>query len=285
MTMTTKLGALAVSLTPFLWSVIVHSGAAPTPMSIAVPQRPALAFRQYAVDLGPIQPMGESRATFVFMNRGSSPVDISEVRPSCSCLQPRVDIRHFEPGEEGRIVLRIQPANETPGRKELFADVLYNDPEPREVRLTFKLDIPQRQMTVTPPALIVFHPAGSDETVATFTVADGRKKTFEILDATANSDLVSPVIGERKVSPTGEWSQTVQVTIPGELPKGKNQVLLRIRTSDLDYPELRVPMMLQGPQAEGAEEQDHVHSPRIRTTEGTRPGQSDKGPTEVQSSP
>lgn len=259
MTMTAKLGALAVSLTPFLWSVIVHSGAAPTPMSIPIPKRPALAFRQYAVDLGPIQPMGESRATFLFVNRGTSPVDIQEVTPSCSCLQPRLDTKHFEPGESGRIVLRIQPANETPGRKELFADVVYHDPEPREVRLTFKLEIPERQMSVSPPALIVFHPAGSDETVATFTVSDGRKKSFEILDATVNTDLVSPVIGERKISPMGEWSQTVQVTIPGELPKGDNQVLLRIKTSDLDYPELRVPLLLRGPNSNGAAEADHEH--------------------------
>ena len=268
MTMTVKLGALAVSLTPFLWSVVVHSGAAPTPMSISVPPRPALAFRQYAVDLGPIQPTGESRATFVFVNRGRSAVDITKIVPSCSCLQPRADIKHFEPGEEGRVVLRIQPANETSGRKELFADVYYNDPEPREVRLTYKLEIPERQMTVTPPALIVFHPEGSDETTATFTVTDGRKRTFEILDAQANSDLVTPVIGERQISATGEWSQTVQVTIPGMLPKGKNQVLLRIKTSDPDYPELRVPLMLQGPQPENAgddHDHDHEHGPRIRT--------------------
>lgn len=259
MTMTAKLGALAISLTPFLWSVIVHSGAAPTPMSIPVPRRPALAFRQYAVDLGPIQPMGESRAPFVFINRGTAPVEITKVEPSCSCLQPRVDIKHFEPGEEGRIVLRIQPANETPGRKELFADVFYNDPEPREVRLTFKLEIPERQMMVTPPALMVNHPAGSDETVATFTVSDGRKKSFEIVDATVNSELISPVVGERTLSPAGEWSQTVKVTIPGDLPKGKTSVLLRIRTTDKDYEELRVPLLLMGPQLEKSGEHDHEH--------------------------
>lgn len=259
MVMSARLGAFALSLTPLIWSVIVHSGAAPTPMSISIPQRPALAFRQYAVDLGAIQPTGEARATFVFTNRGTSTVEIKEVVPSCSCLVPRVDQKRFEPGEEGRVVLRVQPANESPGKKELFADVVYHDPEPRQVRLTFKLDIPQRQMTVSPPALMIFHPAGSDPTVATFTVTDGRKKRFEILDVEATSELASPVIGERAMSPTGEWSQTIQVTVPGELPAGKNQVLLRIHTSDPDFPELRVPLLLQGPTPPGPGDEDHEY--------------------------
>lgn len=259
MGMSARLGALAMSITPFVWSVVVHSGAAPTPMSISIPQRPGLAFRQYAVDLGPIQPTGEARGTFVFTNRGNSAVDITKVVPSCSCLVPRLETKHFEPGEDGKLVLRIQPANESPGPKELFADVYYNDPEPREVRLTFKLQIPEKQMTVTPPALMVFHPDGSDPTVATFTVTDGRKKSFEILDIEVNSELAAPVVGERTIAPTGEWSQTVKVTIPGKLPAGKQQVLLRIKTSDLDYPELRVPLLLQGPTPLGQDDEDHEH--------------------------
>lgn len=259
MGMSVKLGALALAVTPFVWSVVIHSGAAPTPMSITIPPRPALAFRQYAVDLGKIQAMSESRATFVFFNRGKSPVEITKVVPSCSCLVPRVDQKQFAPGEDGKIILRIQPANEKPGPKELFADVSYNDPEPREVRLTFKLDIPERQMSVTPAQMMVFHPAGSDQTVATFTVTDGRKKSFELTDVAANTELITSAIGERTVSPTGEWSQTVKVTIPGELPSGKHHVLLRIKTTDPDYQELRVPMLLQGPHQDTADDEDHEH--------------------------
>ena len=254
-----KLGAFALGLTPFIWSVIVHSGAAPTPLAISIPERPALAFRQYAVDLGPIKPISEARATFVFANRGKSAVENIKIVPSCSCLATQLDRQQFEPGEEGRIVLRVQPAKEAPGKKELFADITYTDPEPRQVRLTFKLEIPDRQMTVTPRALTIVHPAGSDPTVATFTVADGRKKPFEILGVESTSELAVPVIGERQVSPAGEWSQTVQVTVPGTLPEGKNQVLIRIRTSDPDYPELRVPMMLQGQSAASTGEVDHDH--------------------------
>jgi hypothetical protein len=261
MAVSAKLGTLVIALAPFIWSVVVHSGAAPTPLSITVPERPGLAFRQYAVDLGPIQPTPEARATFVFANRGKSAVDITAVDPSCSCLISRLDQKHFEPGEEGRIVLRIQPMKEQPGVKELYADVSYTDPEPRQVRLTFKLSIPERQMTVSPPALMVYHPEGSDSTDATFTVTDGRKKSFEITEVASTSELVSPVIGERALTPTGEWTQTVKVTVPGALPVGKHQVMIRIKTSDPGYPELRVPMMLQGPiPAEGAADEDHEHA-------------------------
>jgi len=175
----------------------------------------------------------------------------------------QVEQQEFAPGESGRIVLRVLPANESPGRKELFADLEYSDPEPRQVRLTFKLDIPERQMTVSPPALIVFHPAGSSPTVQTLTVTDGRKKPFEITDIATTSDLITAVIGERTLTPTGEWSQTVQVTIPGTIPEGKHQMLLRISTTDPDYPELRVPIQLLGPasESESHEGHDHDHSP------------------------
>ncbi len=256
-----RLCVWAAALVPAAWSVLVHSGAAPTPLSIAAPERPALSFRQYAVDLGKIQPTGEARGTFVFINRGRDVVEIKDVVPSCSCLVPRLDRKRFDPGEDGRIVLRVQPANESPGPKELFCDVTYTDPEPRQVRLTFKLEIPERQLTVSPPALMVYHPEGSDPTVTSFTVTDGRKKPFEITGIETTSDLVAAVIGERNVTPQGEWQQSIKVTVPGKLPRGRNQVLLRIRTTDADYPELRVPMMLQGPvDPKEAADADHEHT-------------------------
>jgi Protein of unknown function (DUF1573) len=253
--------ATTCALVPLGWSIIVHSGAAPVPLSISAPDRPSLTFRQYAVDLGPIQLTTEARGTFVFTNRGKSAVTDLKVSPSCSCLVPRLDRDHFEPGEEGRLVLRVQPANESSGKKELFADLTYNDPQPRQVRLTFKLEIPERQMTVSPPALMVFHPEGSEPTYQTFTVADGRKTPFEITDVQTNSDLVSTDIGERQVTPEGIWQQTIKVTIPGMLPRGRNQVLLRIMTTDKDVSELRVPLMLQGP-LEPGEADDHEHPHR-----------------------
>lgn len=280
MSMTVKLGMWTLALVPFATAVVIHSGAAPTPMSMSLPTRPALAFRQYAVDLGPISPTGEARGTFVFNNRGGQPVEIQKIVPSCSCLVPRVhrqdtgsrrmaendavgfDQQPFAPGETGRIVLRVQPANESSGPKELFADVYYADPEPRQVRLTFKLQIPERQMTVNPPALIVFHPEGSSPTVSTLTVTDGRKRPFEILGVEATSELVTTTIGERALAKTGEWSQSLQVTIPGEIPAGRHQILLRIMTSDADFPELRVPVQLMGPSAEGDAHHDHEHGPR-----------------------
>lgn len=257
-----RLGAWTLACLPLAWSVVVHSGAAPAPLSIAVPERPALTFRQYAVDLGPIQPTGEARGTFVFLNRGREAVEITKVEPSCSCLVPRLEQKRYEPGEDGRLVLRVQPANESPGKKELFCDVTYNDPKPRQVRLTFKLEIPERQMTVTPPALMVFHPEGSEPTEATFTVADGRRQPFEIVGVEANSDLVTTDIGERQVTPEGVWQQTIKVTVPGTLPRGRNQVLLRIQTTDRNSPELRVPLMLQGPvdpSGTGDDDHEHVH--------------------------
>lgn len=272
-----RLCAVAAALLPFLWSVVVHSGNAPVPLAISPPERPALAFRQYAVDLGLIQPTSEARGTFLFVNNGKANVQIKGITPSCSCLEPRMDKMTFASGEEGRIVLRVQPANESAGSKELFADVSYSDPLPRDVRLTFKLQIPERQMTVTPSSLMFYHPKGSEPTTSTFTVADGRKKPFDITEVDVTSDLATAVIGERSVLPTGEWSQTVHVTVRGELPEGKRHALLRIRTNDLDYRELRVPLMLIGPTGEdSAGDGEHDHADQIGNRPAARSSADDR---------
>jgi len=254
--------AWTLAVLPFAWSVVVHSGAAPVPLSISVPPRPALSFRQYAVDLGPVHPTLIANGTFVFTNRGTQPVEDVRVKTSCGCLVPDLKQTRYEPGEEGRIVLRVQPANEKPGSRELFADVSYSDPEPREVRLTFKLEIPEQQMTVTPPKLMIRHPEGSEPTDVKFVVADGRKKPFEVTEVRSTSDLVSVEIDERQVNSSGVWEQTIHATIAGALPKGRSHTILRIMTTDVDTPELRVPILLEGPSdpkndTEGDHEQLH----------------------------
>lgn len=261
-----KLIAWVMALCPVVLATVVHTGIRPAPLAIDPPVLPALAFHQYAVDMRKIHPTTEAQASFVFQNRGSEDVMINSLEPSCGCLTPRLQgdrDRVIATGESGRIVLRMQPANSTPGPHEYTVKVNYTDPQPREVVLTLKLEIPQTTLTVSPPALIVFHPAGSEPTVTDFVVTDGRGKRFELTDVSINTDLVETAIGEVNLTPAGNFQQSVRVSIAGTLPPGKSQVLLRISTDDPDVPELRVPLILQGPDpekpVEGDEALDHEH--------------------------
>jgi hypothetical protein len=55
------------------------------------------------------------------------------------------------------------------------------------------------------------------------------------------------------------------VVISGELPPTRTQALLRVSTDDPDFPELRIPLMLQGQIAAADAEKDqgldHEHQP------------------------
>lgn len=259
-----RLMAWVMALCPFGLAIVCHTGIRSVPLAIPAQKLPALAFNQYAVDLRKIHPTTESQATFAFQNRGSEPVTITKLEPSCGCLTPRLQGDRdnvIEAGQMGRVVMRMQPANSSPGPHEYTVKVYYTDPEPREALLTLKLEIPVSTLNVTPPGLIVYHPAGSQNTETDFTITDGRGKRFEITDISVNTDLVETGIGETQMTPTGQFQQTVHVSIAGNLPPGKTQVLLRISTDDVDVPELRVPLVLQGPAqvAERDQSLDHEH--------------------------
>lgn len=255
-----RMAAWVMALCPVSLAIVFHVGIRPEPLAIASPQLPALSFHQFAVDLRKIHPTTETQATFVFQNRGKQPVQITKMDPSCGCLTPRLQGDSHDgviaPGDHGRIILRMQPANSTPGGHEYTVNVSYTDPEPREVQLTLKLVIPETYMSVTPPALIVYHPAGSQPTITDFTITEGNGKPFDITDVSVNTDLVEAVIGESSRTRDGKFQMTVRTSIAGDLPPGKSQVLLRIATTDLENPELRVPILLQGPTSQAKAEKE-----------------------------
>ena len=129
-------------MAPFLLSLGFHAAGA-VPQRIAPPpSRGSLAFEQYAVNLGAIAPTPYAYARFRFTNVGNEAVHIRELKTSCGCLQPRLAQREYQPGESGHFDLRIQTANEPPGPKDEFVRVLYDDPQPQEIELTFRVVLP-----------------------------------------------------------------------------------------------------------------------------------------------
>jgi hypothetical protein len=230
-------------LLPLALSAVVHYAWSSQPRAFDVPPRPALAFDQYLVDLEQIPVSSEVRATFAFRNRGAETVQITGVHPSCGCLEPQLSTRSVAPGEAGRIVLRMQPANESPGRKEYYADVRYTDPQPREVRLTFKVIVPDEGLTVQPKALLVYQNS-RQPTHQQVVITDRRARRAEVLDVQSSHPLVEAAIGERRISPAGAVEQLVEVQISGDVPPGIHNALLTIQIDDPDLPVVRVPVRI-----------------------------------------
>lgn len=206
---------------------------------------PALVFDQYAVDLRQIEPTSEAHAIFVFRNRSNHVVEIDEVEPSCGCLTPIIEPRTVAAGESGRIVLRIQPANESPGPHQYHAYVRYRDSLPREVKLLFKVVIPDQQVLVRPPALIVYF--SGDETVShELKVIDRRPAPCTVTHVETTHPLVHAVIGRREIAADGQVEQQIRVLIEPTVRIGEMQsAVVTIHTNDPQVPMLRVPLRFQ----------------------------------------
>jgi hypothetical protein len=244
--LTQRLTAASITL-PFLLAVAAHAvGSKPGSMA-AAPARPALAFDQYMVDLGLADPSEEVHAHFDFVNRGQHPVAITELVPSCGCLKPTMKKKDYRPGESGYFFVRILTANENAGQKEYRITVKYTDPEPRETDVTFRVTLPDNQISVKPRAL-TFYQLGHEPTTEEIEVIDRRTRHLTIKSVESSHSMAHVELGESNVDEAGHWHGRLRVTVPGKVPPGRIDAVIHIVTDDENavYHFLRVPLMIYG---------------------------------------
>ncbi len=246
-----------LALMPVGAAVLVHQqGRSPT-LAISPRTLPALAFDQYLVDLGPVQPTSEVRANFLFRHRGTFPAKIVELTPSCGCLQPKLQKKIYDPGDVDGLVVRVQPANESPGKHEYTVDIKYLDPEPREARVTFRVTLPEKGISITPPAMMVFQ-FGEQETVRDVLITDTRGERWNVMGVQTSLPFVKVEAGEPAYTESGTFEQPVQITVPAKV-NGRQRGLVTIYTDSPQYPELKIPLLVQGPEAtEGDATEQHT---------------------------
>lgn len=239
-----RISATAIAI-PAVWAVVVHAiGATPSPIA-AAPQRPALAFEQHLVDLGPVTPSEEVFAHFDFTNRSDRIVTIRKLDPSCGCLQPEMKRWVYYPGQSGHFILRVQTANQAAGPKEYQVKVKYEDPEPQETTVVFRVQLPENQVFIRPRSLIVTNLGASTPTVRDVIITDRRKEplTIQRVDCT-RSGIVSLSPVTTALDEQGHTQHRFQVTIPGDLPEGHVEAMIRVWTHDPKYQTLRVPLRI-----------------------------------------
>lgn len=235
----------ALALAPFGAAVLAHRHVTPPTLSIAQQPLPALAFDQYLVDLGPVQPTAEVRANFLFRHRGKHPVQILELTPSCGCLQPRLKKKEYLPGDLDALVLRVLPANEAPGKHEYTVDLKYRDPEVRTARVTFRVELPEKGISITPPAVMVYQ-FSDQETVQQIRITDTREGSWNVLGVSTNLPFVKVTAGEPQRTEGGALEVLVEATVAAKVPNGRHQGIIRVFTDSPEYPELKVPLLIQG---------------------------------------
>lgn len=236
----TRWGLVLLGLFPCLASLGFHligpRSADPPPPA----ERPALAFDQYAVNLGPIEPMGLAKARFRFTNAGDRPVTITNLRPSCGCLQPRLEKRDYAPGETGQFFVQVATAGEQPGPRHYTISLDYLDPKPQSVVLTFRLELPPRQLYITPRALLVYQ-FGEESVTKEILVTDNRLNFATITGVDSPAKFIATEPAETEIDQDGIHHTRINVTI-SSVPLGVHDTLLKIRTDDPEFPVLNVPV-------------------------------------------
>ncbi len=240
----------AAALIPFAMSMIVLAGGNQARPVEKAP-REALAFEQYLVNLGAPPPRAEYAGRFAFRNVGSHSLKVLELEPSCGCLSPRLDKKTFEPGEVGEFYLRVRAANEKPGLHEYTCKLKYDDGQPRETEVRFKITLPEERIEIRPRALAIYQ-FSEQPTMREISITDFRAMPedrplarLEITDAKCKLDWVQVVIAESQVDESGQRQQVLQVTVT-KVPPGTHNTTIEIETNISEYAKLVVPLRIDG---------------------------------------
>lgn len=236
-----------LALLPFLVALVCAAGT-PQPGGISeLPERPPLAFHQYAVNMREVPPRPVIQAHFDFTNRGDEPVHITELDASCGCLAPRLhdDQDTYLPGERGRFYVSIQTANESPGPHVYTVNVKYEDSSPHEELVVFRLTLPEKKLSVEPAELIFYPAPGVSESKTTY-VTDFRGGEIEVTGAVCQLDFVKLEVLPTETDERGHHRVPVRVTVPADFPPGRHTGIISLHTADAEFERLYAAVLVHG---------------------------------------
>jgi hypothetical protein len=207
---------------------------------ISTAVRADLHFAQPTIAVGDIRG-GILSQRFAFTNDGPEKMEITGLHASCGCTKPRLDALFYAPGDKGELVMEINTLSQSAGDHAWTVQVTYRaGGELREqtVRLTGHV---VAEVQVQPAAVTVFtdHPLEH-----TLVITDVRAKPLKITEVRASSPHVKPQVGEPSRDEKGHWTCAVKVEIGVDCPEGRHEERIDLITSDPDYADLRVPVIV-----------------------------------------
>ena len=224
----------------------LREGSAP-PLTLSI-DRPSLVFETYmrheGLDPIPMQPL--LTPYFTFVNKGTATVVIEEVKAGCSCISPEITGKEIAPGQQGRVMLPIKTRNEPAGLREYITTVKYLDPKPREVTLTYKVVLPEKQVEIEPRVVMLMGKiSSSDHSI--ITINDYRTESYadpmKIQSVVSSSPLFkAELLGQ--TSKDGVSRTTIDVRFVDGIPMGQHRGLVTITTGDETHPVIQVPVIL-----------------------------------------
>lgn len=219
------------------------------------------------VNLGDVPARRNHYARFAFTNTGPSPIEIRELQTSCGCLSDHLEKRIFAAGETGELLLRIQTANQNPGKKEYTCRVITGPPDQADIfwstDLVFRVILPEQSVTLNPRALIV-HQYTNEPTRHVVRVHDTRSRTLTARQVTCNAPFVTA-----RLLPASSLSEQdtdygvveqVEVVVSAT-PPGQHDVVIRVLTDDREFSVVKIPVRVYGPSPPDTDPSESSGSP------------------------
>ncbi len=206
---------------------------------LAGPGRADLRFAQPVLDAGQVRSGPVLVQRFAFLNDGTRAIQITDTRPGCGCLQPRLPKQQFAPGEEGWMDVEINTLSQPAGPNQWRVQVFYrNGEESREAVLQVNALL-TKEVLVEPAALNIRTGQGITQEI---TVTDLRSPSLRVTAVQSSSPQLRCQLEPPRRDAGGRPVQVVRLEVGADYPEGQRDETVRIYTDDPAYREMRVPV-------------------------------------------
>jgi hypothetical protein len=196
-----------------------------------------LRFSQPAADLGELRGGPAYQHRFDFVNESTQPLDITDIRLGCGCLQPVLDKRSFKPGEKGTLLMNLRTLGQPNGVRAWQSRVLFRQGGKIQEAILIVAAKIRNEITIEPSIV-----AMSVETTLRqeLTITDHRMMPMKIKAIVASSPAIRV-----STQPTKDGATKVVLEVARSgLTAATQEEMLNIYTDDPHYRHLQVPITL-----------------------------------------
>jgi hypothetical protein len=196
-----------------------------------------LRFPQPMVNLGELRGGPIYPHTFDFVNDGNQPLEITDIRFGCGCLNGTLDKRIIQPGQKGSLVMTVRTLGQPGGPRTWQAQVHYRiGTKLAEVPVIIGANI-HNEVTIEPSIIGMTIDTTLRQEV---TIKDTRATPMKIAAIRASSPAIRV-----KVLPTENGVTKVLLEVSrSDLTAVRQEAMLNIYGDDPNYRQLQVPITL-----------------------------------------
>jgi hypothetical protein len=196
-----------------------------------------LRFAQPEANLGDLRGGPVHAHRFEFVNDSAQPLEITDLRLGCGCLQPVLDQRIYQAGEKGTLLMNLRTLGQPNGPRTWQIHVHYRVGEKRQETSLILAATIRNEVTVEPSIVALTVETTLRQEV---TIKDHRPTPMKITTLLASS----PAIRVSTKSSEGGVTKVILEVSRSALTAPRQEETLSIYTDDPNYRQLQVPITL-----------------------------------------